>query len=197
MDWGKGDRTRPRLDSWPILGTLCDPEDLYRMQRYSLERRTRDYVDLDDLHDAADRIFAVQQQELAHREHTVDVEDAVALQFVGWWVVDALRFIASDGYAKRRQLEHSNGRPLAVCMGGGKQRHVTTLLGDYSVQALGCFRVFEDSTRPSGRMWANLCPDCRHSRGQSLRRAVPLRQRQHALIAAARAAARSARASVR
>jgi hypothetical protein len=194
----QGDTNRARAPFSPILEACCDHADLYRMQLYSIDRHSRrrdgraTHVVKDGLHDAADRILACMQRELRARRAAINsVEDALergrqSIEF--WysqrWAIDALEHLSgSPGYAKRRQLEHSNNQPLAVCMGGGKQRLITTLLGDVTVQALGCFCVFDDSTRPSGRtMWSRLCPGCRHSKGQSLRRAVYVRKEQHRLI---------------
>jgi hypothetical protein len=182
----QGDTNRARVrPDYPMLG--ASSADLYRLQLYSIDRDSGTHIVESGLHDAADRILACQQHQLRTRQAAISAEDAIELWYVGQWAVDALEHVESPGYAKRRQLEHSNDHPLAVCMGGGKQRLVTTLLGDFTVQALGCFCVFDDSTRTSGRtMWSRLCPDCRHSKGQSLRRAASVRREQHRLIFEAR-----------
>jgi hypothetical protein len=167
---GKGDKTRQQ-DGWPLIEAYCAPDDFARMVQFSLERRRRARIETAGLHDAADRCLAAQQRALRDRDLDIlNYADALELYTFGNEPIGALKFLRSDGYAKQRQLEHSGGRPLAVCLGGGKRWPFITILGPCEAQAVGCFRIFEDSTRPSGRMWARLCPDCQPSKKRSRRR---------------------------
>jgi hypothetical protein len=161
---GKGDKPHPGGTS-PIIEALCTPDDFARMVQFCLERRGRGPIDTDGLHDAADRVLASLQHKLREIEGTVlGWADAMDLFVCQWDAVAALMYAYPDAhpqaYAKQRQLEHSNDRPLTVCIGGGKLYPVATIIGSANAQARGCRRVFEDSKRPSGRMWSRLCRDC-------------------------------------
>ena len=178
------------------LGTPEPPvsqADRIRLVDYSRQVIARDAIDTDGLEEAADGMVAAQQHALRAHEHDPLDEDAIArnieLWHTGLWAVTALRYLHGDGYAKRRQLEHSDDRPLAVCVGGGTTDRVTTILGSFDFQALGCFGIFEDSKRLSGdTIWSRQCANRRPNHGQSRRRATTIRKQQHALIAAATAA---------
>jgi hypothetical protein len=131
-------------------------------------------LDLDGLHDVADRVLESQQQALRERAETVlDYWDARVLYIAGSEAIGALAECESLGYAKQRQLVHSDNRPLAVCIAGYVRRPFTTVIGPTEVQAIGCLRVFNDSVRLSGSsMWSRLCsPDCQPSKHRSMRRA--------------------------
>lgn len=169
---------RPPLTDWPILGQRCRPEDIYRLLKYSRERFGTGHVDTFGLTDAATRSLEIVQEELRHRESTIDRAAAIELLFAHRWTIDAIRWVYDDKTAKEIEIKVARGRPLAVCVGGGKGRDVDTILGTFHVCAHGCFRIFESVTRASGRMWPQLCPDCRPRNGKR----QPLRTAERALL---------------
>jgi hypothetical protein len=172
----------PGLDAWPVLSHRCRPDDLYRLLHYSHETMCVDEeghrirVDEDGLEEAADRIVAAVQAELAElerrqRDANPTSEELLGAAFELFWVgefaIDALAFRRGKGYAAQRQVQHAGERPLAVCVGCPPRQPIPTILGTFpgnSVGWTGCFRVFEASTGPSGRIWPpRWCLECRPS----------------------------------
>ena len=146
-------------------------------------------IDRDGLEPAATRVLQEVQKELLEREALGVARDgpehlaAFELYWAQRWCLNALLHLHGDKVAKQTQVQLANGRPLTICVGTGQPRPVTTILGTYYVTGGGCYRVFEDSHRPSARMFAHWCPDCRRRKTSRVRAEKRALTRRHAKIA--------------
>jgi hypothetical protein len=161
-----GDRFRPPLDYWPVLRSRCQPEDIYRLCDYSRARYGTAPIDTSGLRDAAERILIEVQSALREYEEHIERAAAFELYFAQRWSLDALLWQSSHKAAKETQIRLAGGRPLTICVGSGRGRDVVTIAGTFRITGGGCFRVFEDAKRTSGRMWAQWCPECRPRNGK-------------------------------
>jgi hypothetical protein len=130
----------------------------------------------DELLEPIEQVIEAVQQELRKREGTQDRAAGVELYIAQWWALHALRESRGNAFTKETQIRLAGGRPLAVCCGGGKGRLVKTFLGESLISGWGCFSVFEDATRLSGKMWPRWCPGCRNNRRRN-----PFREQQNAV----------------
>jgi hypothetical protein len=81
------------------------------------------------------------------------------------WAFHALIGHGGEAWARRRQLELTGGRPLAICTGGGSLIPVKTELGWLHTSTDGCFKVWTEPSNRAGKRWSRLCPDCRGAAG--------------------------------
>lgn len=150
---------------------------MYRLLRYSRDRYGTDPIDESGLVHAAERVVAEVQRQFRRREASIERAEAVELYWAQRWALDAVVWMSSHRVAKETQVRLAEGRPLTICVGSGRGRSVVTVAGTFRISGGGCFRVFEDATRPSGVMWAQWCEDCRPSKGKKNR----LRSEERAL----------------
>ncbi len=95
------------------------------------------------------------------------IDPELAYHLTVWRDVALLALIdhGTKGFAKREQLELTDGRPLGICTGGGEPKLVPTDWRRLQVWPSGCYFVFEEATNISGRKWPRLCPDCQPRNG--------------------------------
>lgn len=86
----------------------------------------------------------------------------------------------SNKRAKETQIRVANGAPLAVCLGTLTIDRVWLGDGSFTVTSrrYGCGRVFSDTTRTSGRVWATTCDECRAKRSERRRAQKRLTKRR-------------------
>jgi hypothetical protein len=125
----------------------------------------------------------------------VDELVAVELTVKRDWALHAFINHGGPAWAKRKQLELTNGRALAICTGGRYPIYVKTDIGIGRAWPTGCFHVFPEATNIKGKKWPALCPDCQPRSGhrnpyRDGRRALERRARE---IARIRTAGRNSR----
>lgn len=160
-----GDQGEVDVSPWPILSRQLPADVLHQMQRYSQAVYEGRLFNKNDL--PIEQVIRCVQRELRQCDSPLDHAAAYELYIAQWWAIYALREWKGGRTAKETQIRLADGRPLAICIGGGKGRDVQTSLGTSRVSAQGCYAVFEDVTRlTGGKMWPKLCPDCRPRNGK-------------------------------
>jgi hypothetical protein len=139
-----------------------------QLQAYSLRFRDRDAdpeADPETVAAAEETIrwFNDRLAELA--PGPVDQLVAVELTIKRDWALHAFTNHGGRAWAKRKQLELTDGRPLAICTGGRFRMYVQTVIGEGSAWPTGCFRVFEEAPNIKGKKWPPLCPHCQPRSG--------------------------------
>jgi hypothetical protein len=81
------------------------------------------------------------------------------------WALHALINHGGPAWAKRRQLEVTDGRPLAICTGGRFPMYEQTEVGVLRAWPTGCYHVFQEAPNVAGKKWPPLCPDCQPRAG--------------------------------
>jgi hypothetical protein len=81
------------------------------------------------------------------------------------WALHAFINQGGAAWAKRKQLELTNGRALAICTGGRFAMYEQTIIGEGRAWPTGCFHIFEEAPNVKGRKWPPLCPHCQPRNG--------------------------------
>ena len=126
--------------------------------------------------DASETILRVVQEELRTRTSPLDIAVAIEIAGARLWAIHALSLVTgSHSYAKRIELEMTDGAPLAVCVGTGpfwpavagfqKTWPVQWYKRELSLPALGCRAVMPESPRLGGVMWRYWCDECAPNKG--------------------------------
>jgi hypothetical protein len=149
------------------------------MQAYSLRFRDRDAdpaADPETIAAAEETIrwFNSRLAELA--PGPIDQLLAVEWTIKRDWALHAFINHGEKAWAKRKQLELTNGQALAICTGGGPAMYIDTKIGVGRAWPTGCFYVFQEAPNIKGKKWPRLCPDCR-----AIRHRNPYRDGRRAL----------------
>ena len=157
------------------------PEALARVERFALESFVLERwpglaqaleigeVDEAGLEDAADEVLRSVHGQLVGRGEGEVLHRLVARDLARhrWRALEALFHLhAAQKYAKERVVEIAAGRPLAICIGPRAQRPTSTAAGVLTAAPQGCYSIFADQTRGSGKMWPVWCDTCKPRTGR-------------------------------
>jgi hypothetical protein len=139
------------------------------MQAYSISARGKPAYECfasSETADAAKAVFRWLNRRLASGHSGFTEAEASELMRMRDWALHALISHGAKSFAKSAHIEASDGRPLAICIGGGSIIFAPTELGLIRTSTRGCFRVFEEPLNLSGKKWPRLCPDCQKRNGR-------------------------------
>jgi hypothetical protein len=158
-----------RLDERDRRVMLSLASEQARLFKFSVAIRDGCTPDHAGLEEAAKTVLSHVHRELRERESPLDYAAAWGLNNAKRWAIRALADREGKIRAKKIELNLTQGKPLAICM--GSQTSVDTEMGHLHLPVLGCRSVFRDATHVTGgnRMWRDWCDNCPPNKAQPLR----------------------------